>query len=73
MKVSRKHFGQRIGAGAGYEWFRWMKCNVVNRLVELLTMRRDLLHTSLAVQIPQTNRTIMTCNTIHSVGCEYEK
>jgi len=64
--LSRKHFRQCICSSAGNEWLWWMKCNVMNRFVKLLTMRRDFLNTSLAVQIPQTNRTIVAYTHKHT-------
>ena len=59
--ASYKHLGECVGAGAGDEWLRWVEGDRVDRLVKLLAVRRDLLHTRLVVDVPQPDGAVVTC------------
>ena len=59
-RSSYEHLGQRVGAGAGDVRFGGVESHVVDRLVELLPVRRDFLNARFAIQIPQTDATIVT-------------
>lgn len=66
---SYEHLRQRVRSRAGDVAFSRMKRHVVNRLLELLPVSRELLDTRLTLQVPQTDRAVVTSrHEIKSVG-----
>lgn len=57
--ASYENFGQSICPCTGDEWFRRVEGNIMNRFIEFLAMGGDLLDAGFAIQIPQSNRTVM--------------
>ena len=57
---SYEHLGQGVGPGAGYVAFGGVERHVVDGLLELLPVRRELLDAGLALQVPQTDGAVVT-------------
>ena len=49
-----------VGASASYVRFGWMESDAVNRLVVFLSVRCDLLDATFRLQVPQSQRAIVT-------------
>jgi len=49
------YFCDGVRSGAGKQWLRRVKSNIINRFLKLLAMNRDLLDTSLALNVPQSD------------------
>lgn len=56
---SDEHLGEPVGARAGDVGPQRVERHVQDALVELLAVRRDLLHARLGVQVPQPHGTVM--------------
>lgn len=56
---SDEDFGESVGAGAGDVRPERMEGHVQDALVELLAVRRDLLHAGLGVQVPQAHGAVV--------------
>ena len=61
---SDEHFGQGIRSCAGDVRSRRVESHVENTLVEFLPVGCDLLNARFAVQVPQSDTAIMTCEKI---------
>lgn len=59
--ASDKDLGKCIGAGAGDEGLRRVEGDIVDGLIVLLPVRRDLLHARPVVQHPQAHRAVVAC------------
>lgn len=55
-----KHFGQGIGSSTSYICLGWMEGNVIYGLVRLFPVSCNFLYTSLTVQVPKADGTVMT-------------
>lgn len=59
--MSDKDLGKCICAGAGDEWLGRVEGHIMNGLVVLLPVGRDLLHARPVVQHPQAHRAVVAC------------
>ena len=67
--LSYKHLGQGVGAGARDVRLAGVERHRVDRLLELLAVRRDLLHARLAVQVPQPDGAVVAWRQDGGVNC----
>ncbi len=58
---SDKNLGKCIGAGAGNEGLGRVEGHIMNGLIVLLPVGRDLLHARPVVQHPQAHRAVVAC------------
>lgn len=58
---SYEDFGERVGPGAGDVALGRVERNIVDGLVELLAVRRELLDARLVLQVPQPDGAVVAC------------
>ena len=59
--ASYKDFGESVRPGAGDVAFRRVEGHVVDGLLKLLPVSRELLDAGFALQVPQADGGVMTC------------
>lgn len=59
--ASYKHLGESICSGTGNVAFWRMERHVVDRFLRLLSVGREFLDAGFTLQVPQTDRAVVTC------------
>lgn len=66
---SYEHFGERVGPGAGDVAFGRVERHIVDRLLELLSVSRELLDAGFALQVPQADGAVVACREEDNCQC----